>query len=253
MKVLRFGELGAEKPGLLDADGQIRDLSSRINDITGAILSPAALENMRGLDPNDLPIVAGQPRIGACVGAVGKLIAIGLNYADHAAEANMALPEEPIVFFKATSSICGPNDAVEIPRGSTKTDWEVELGVVIGTRAKYVSEADALSHVAGYCILNDVSERDFQLHRSGQWVKGKSHDTFAPMGPWIVMADEVPDPQNLAMSLSVNGQSMQDGSTRTMHFSVATVISHLSQFMTLHPGDVIATGTPPGVGMGQKP
>ena len=165
----------------------------------------------------------------------------------------MALPEEPIVFFKATSSICGPNDAVEIPRGSTKTDWEVELGVVIGTRAKYVSEADALSHVAGYCILNDVSERDFQLHRSGQWVKGKSHDTFAPMGPWLVTADEVPDPQNLAMSLSVNGQSMQDGSTRTMHFSVATVISHLSQFMTLHPGDMIATGTPPGVGMGQKP
>lgn len=253
MKLLRFGELGAEKPGLLDADGQIRDLSSRINDITRATLSPAALENMRSLDPNDLPVVAGQPRIGACVGAVGKLIAIGLNYADHAAEANMALPEEPIVFFKATSSICGPNDAVEIPRGSTKTDWEVELGVVIGTRAKYVSEADALSHVAGYCILNDVSERDFQLHRSGQWVKGKSHDTFAPMGPWLVTADEVPDPQNLAMSLSVNGQSMQDGSTRTMHFSVATVISHLSQFMTLHPGDVIATGTPPGVGMGQKP
>ncbi|MBO6884618.1 MAG: fumarylacetoacetate hydrolase family protein [Marivita sp.] len=253
MKLLRFGELGAEKPGLLDADGQIRDLSSRINDITGATLSPAALENMRSLDPNDLPVVAGQPRIGACVGAVGKLIAIGLNYADHAAEANMALPEEPIVFFKATSSICGPNDAVEIPRGSTKTDWEVELGVVIGTRAKYVSEADALSHVAGYCILNDVSERDFQLHRSGQWVKGKSHDTFAPMGPWLVTADEVPDPQNLAMSLSVNGQSMQDGSTRTMHFSVATVISHLSQFMTLYPGDVIATGTPPGVGMGQKP
>lgn len=253
MKLLRFGELGAEKPGLLDADGQIRDLSSRINDITGATLSPAALENMRDLDPNEFPVVAGQPRIGACVGAVGKLIAIGLNYADHAAEANMALPEEPIVFFKATSSICGPNDAVEIPRGSIKTDWEVELGVVIGTRAKYVSEADALSHVAGYCILNDVSERDFQLHRSGQWVKGKSHDTFAPMGPWIVMADEVPDPQNLAMSLSVNGQSMQDGSTRTMHFSVATVISHLSQFMTLHPGDVISTGTPPGVGMGQKP
>ena len=253
MKLLRFGELGAEKPGLLDADGQIRDLSSRINDITGATLSPAALENIRGLDPNDLPVVTGQPRIGACVGAVGKLIAIGLNYADHAAEANMALPEEPIVFFKATSSICGPNDAVEIPRGSTKTDWEVELGVVIGTRAKYVSEADALSHVAGYCILNDVSERDFQLHRSGQWVKGKSHDTFAPMGPWLVTADEVPDPQNLAMSLSVNGQSMQDGSTRTMHFSVATVISHLSQFMTLYPGDVIATGTPPGVGMGQKP
>ncbi|WP_416883128.1 fumarylacetoacetate hydrolase family protein [Marivita sp.] len=253
MKLLRFGELGAEKPGLLDADGQIRDLSSRINDISGATLSPAALENMRGLDPNDLPVVAGQPRIGACVGAVGKLIAIGLNYADHAAEANMALPEEPIVFFKATSSICGPNDAVEIPRGSTKTDWEVELGVVIGTRAKYVSEADALSHVAGYCILNDVSERDFQLHRSGQWVKGKSHDTFAPMGPWLVTADEVPDPQNLAMTLSVNGQSMQDGSTRTMHFSVATVISHLSQFMTLYPGDVIATGTPPGVGMGQKP
>ena len=253
MKLMRFGEFGDEKPGLLDAAGQIRDLSGQIDDITGVTLSPDALERLNNLNPDSLPVVAGQPRIGACVGSVGKLIAIGLNYADHAAEANMALPEEPIVFFKATSSICGPNDAVEIPRGSTKTDWEVELGVVIGTRAKYVTEKDALSHVAGYCIINDVSERDFQLHRSGQWVKGKSHDTFAPMGPWLLTSDEVSDPQNLAMSLSVNGQSMQDGSTRTMHFSVATVIAHLSQFMTLHPGDVIATGTPPGVGMGQKP
>ena len=253
MKLLRFGELGAEKPGLVDDDGQIRDLSAHVDDITGTTVTPEALDRLRSIDPTSLPRVDANTRIGACVGSVGKLIAIGLNYADHAAEANMALPEEPIVFFKATSSICGPNDAIEIPRGSTKADWEVELGVVIGTRAKYVSEADALSHVAGYCIVNDVSERDFQLHRSGQWVKGKSHDTFAPMGPWLVTADKVADPQNLAMSLSVNGQTMQDGSTRTMHFSVATVISHLSQFMTLHPGDVIATGTPPGVGMGQKP
>lgn len=253
MKLLRFGELGAEKPGLVDDDGQIRDLSAHVDDIIGTTVTPEALDRLRAIDPTSLPRVDADTRIGACVGSVGKLIAIGLNYADHAAEANMALPEEPIVFFKATSSICGPNDSIEIPRGSTKADWEVELGVVIGTRAKYVSETDALSHVAGYCIINDVSERDFQLHRSGQWVKGKSHDTFAPMGPWLVTADEVADPQNLAMSLSVNGQTMQDGSTRTMHFSVATVISHLSQFMTLHPGDVIATGTPPGVGMGQKP
>lgn len=253
MKLLRFGELGAEKPGLVDGDGQIRDLSAHVDDITGTTVTPEALDRLRAIDPTSLPRVNADTRIGACVGSVGKLIAIGLNYADHAAEANMALPEEPIVFFKATSSICGPNDSIEIPRGSTKADWEVELGVVIGTRAKYVSETDALSHVAGYCIVNDVSERDFQLHRSGQWVKGKSHDTFAPMGPWLVTADKVADPQNLAMSLSVNGQTMQDGSTRTMHFSVATVISHLSQFMTLHPGDVIATGTPPGVGMGQKP
>jgi 2,4-diketo-3-deoxy-L-fuconate hydrolase len=253
MKLLRFGEPGAEKPGLLDDEGQIRDLSAYIDDITGAALNPDTLARLRALDPTSLPRVDAATRMGPCVGFVGKLIAIGLNYADHAAEANMALPEEPIVFFKATSSICGPNDAVEIPRGSTKADWEVELGVVIGSRAKYVSEADALSHVAGYCILNDVSERDFQLHRSGQWVKGKSHDTFAPMGPWLVTADEITDPQDLSMSLSVNGRTMQDGSTRTMHFSVATVIAHLSQFMTLHPGDVIATGTPPGVGMGQKP
>ena len=253
MKLLRYGEPGAEKPGLLDAEGQMRDLSAYIDDITGAALNPDTLARLRALDPTSLPRVDAATRIGPCVGSVGKLIAIGLNYADHAAEANMALPEEPIVFFKATSSICGPNDAVEIPRGSTKTDWEVELGVVIGSRAKYVSEADALSHVAGYCILNDVSERDFQLHRSGQWVKGKSHDTFAPMGPWLVTTDEIADPQDLYMSLSVNGHTMQDGSTRTMHFSVATVIAHLSQFMTLHPGDVIATGTPPGVGMGQKP
>ena len=253
MKLLRFGEMGSEKPGLLDGEGRIRDLSAHVDDIDGAALSQHALDQLRAVDPTSLPVVDGTPRIGACVGNVGKLIAIGLNYADHAAEANMALPQEPIVFFKATSSISGPNDPVEIPRGSTKTDWEVELGVVIGSRAKYVSEAEALSHVAGYCIVNDVSERDFQLHRSGQWVKGKSHDTFAPIGPWLVTTDDVPDPQNLAMSLSVNGRTMQNGSTRTMHFSVATVISHLSQFMTLEPGDVIATGTPPGVGMGQSP
>ncbi len=253
MKLLRFGETGTEKPGLLDDGGTIRDLSTHVDDIAGADLSDAVLERLRAIDPDTLPIVDSTSRIGPCVGNVGKLIGIGLNFADHAAEANMALPEEPIVFFKATSCISGPNDPVHIPRGSNKTDWEVELGVVIGTTAKYVTEADALNHVAGYCIVNDVSERDFQLHRSGQWVKGKSADTFGPLGPWLVTRDAIADPQDLAMTLTVNGKTMQDGSTRTMHFSVATVIAHLSQFMTLHPGDVIATGTPPGVGMGLNP
>ena len=253
MKLLRYGPLGAEKPGMLDADGNIRDLSGVIDDVSGANLGDDALAKLRALDPDSLRLVQGNPRIGACVGSVGKFICIGLNYADHAAEAGMDLPAEPIIFAKATSAICGPDDNIEIPRGSIKTDWEVELGVVIGKHTKYVDVADALDHVAGYCVANDLSERDFQIHRSGQWVKGKSCDTFGPIGPWLVTRDEVPEPQNLAMYLEVNGQRYQDGTTRTMHFDVATVISHLSQFMSLQPGDVISTGTPPGVGMGQKP
>ena len=253
MKLLRFGLKGMEKPGLLDSDGNIRDLSSVIPDLAADTLGDAALDMLRALDPATLPRVDGDPRIGPCVGKVGKFICIGLNYADHAAESGMELPEEPVIFFKATSAICGPNDNIEIPRGSVKTDWEVELGVVIGKHAKYVPVEDALDHVAGYCVVNDLSERDFQIHRSGQWVKGKSADTFGPIGPWLVTRDEVADPQNLAMYLEVNGHRFQDGSTRTMHFDVATVISHLSQFMSLQPGDVISTGTPPGVGLGQKP
>ena len=253
MKLLRYGQPGQEKPGLLDASGTIRDLSGHISDISGHALSDAGLSVLADFDPTSLPIVADDVRIGPCVGNVGKFICIGLNYADHAAESGLELPEEPVVFFKATSSIIGPNDNVEIPRGSVKTDWEVELGVVIGKHTKYVTRAEALDHVAGYCVVNDLSERDFQLHRSGQWVKGKSADTFGPIGPWLVTRDEVPDPQNLQMYLEVNGHRYQDGSTKTMHFDVATVISHLSQFMSLHPGDVISTGTPPGVGMGQSP
>lgn len=253
MKLLRYGKKGVEKPGLLDNDGVIRDLSSLVADIDGSSVSDAALKNLRAQDTTTLPVVEGNPRLGACVNNVGKFICIGLNYADHAAEAGMELPEEPVIFFKATSTIAGPNDQVEIPCGSTKSDWEVELGVVIGKEAKYVSEEEALNYVAGYCVVNDLSERDFQLHRSGQWVKGKSADTFGPIGPWLVTKDEVPDPQNLAMYLDVNGHRYQDGSTKTMHFGVATVVSHLSQFMSLQPGDVISTGTPPGVGMGQNP
>lgn len=253
MKLLRYGKKGVEKPGLLDNDGVIRDLSSLVADIDGSSVSDAALKNLRAQDTTTLPVVEGNPRLGACVNNVGKFICIGLNYADHAAEAGMELPEEPVIFFKATSAIAGPNDQVEIPCGSTKSDWEVELGVVIGKEAKYVSEEEALNYVAGYCVVNDLSERDFQLHRSGQWVKGKSADTFGPIGPWLVTKDEVPDPQNLAMYLDVNGHRYQDGSTKTMHFGVATVVSHLSQFMSLQPGDVISTGTPPGVGMGQNP
>ncbi|MBO9447240.1 fumarylacetoacetate hydrolase family protein [Ruegeria sp. R14_0] len=253
MKLLRYGPKGAEKPGILASDGSVRDLSGVVDDISGGTLGDASLEKLRAIDLDSLPIVDGDPRIGPCVGHVGKFICIGLNYADHAAEAGMELPAEPVIFFKATSSIAGPNDKVEIPRGSVKTDWEVELGVIIGKEAKYVSEAEAMDHVAGYCVVNDLSERDFQLHRSGQWVKGKSADTFGPIGPWLVTRDEVPDPQNLPMYLEVNGHRYQDGSTKTMHFVVATVISHLSQFMSLQPGDVISTGTPPGVGMGQEP
>lgn len=253
MKLLRYGAHGAEKPGLMDANGVIRDLSGHVADIAGDALTDAGLAVLSALDPATLPEVTDTPRIGPCVGGVGKFICIGLNYADHAAESGMDLPEEPVIFFKATSAIMGPDDDVHIPRGSVKTDWEVELGIVIGAHTKYVSEAEALDHVAGYCVVNDLSERDFQLHRSGQWVKGKSADTFGPIGPWLVTRDEVPDPQALAMHLSVNGHRYQDGSTATMHFGVATVVSHLSQFMSLQPGDVISTGTPPGVGMGQKP
>ncbi len=253
MKLLRYGTQGIEKPGMMAADGTIRDLSGHIEDLTGAELSDAGLARLRDIDVNSLPVVEGSARLGPCVGNVGKFVCIGLNYADHAAESGMALPEEPVIFFKATSAIMGPNDDVEIPRHSVKTDWEVELGVVIGKAAKYIPESEALDHVAGYCVINDLSERDFQLHRSGQWVKGKSADTFGPIGPWMLTRDEVPDPQNLAMYLEVNGHRYQDGSTKTMHFDVATIVSHLSQFMSLQPGDVISTGTPPGVGMGQKP
>lgn len=253
MKLLRYGPQGTEKPGMMAADGTIRDLSGHIDDLAGAELSDAALDQLRAIDVNSLPVVEGSVRLGPCVGNIGKFVCIGLNYADHAAESGMALPEEPVIFFKATSAITGPNDDVEIPRHSVKTDWEVELGVVIGKAAKYISKKEALDHVAGYCVINDLSERDFQLHRSGQWVKGKSADTFGPIGPWMVTRDEVPDPQNLAMYLEVNGHRYQDGSTKTMHFDVATIVSHLSQFMSLQPGDVISTGTPPGVGMGQKP
>jgi 2-keto-4-pentenoate hydratase/2-oxohepta-3-ene-1,7-dioic acid hydratase in catechol pathway len=253
MKLLRYGPAGQEKPGLLDAQGTLRDLSGVIPDLAGDALLPASLDRLRGLDPATLPAVAGTPRIGPCVGRVGKFICIGLNYADHAAESGAAVPKEPIVFMKATSAIIGPDDEVEIPRGSEKTDWEVELGVVIGKPTKYVSEADALSHVAGYCVVNDLSERAFQLEGTGQWVKGKSADTFGPIGPWLVTADEVPDPQALDMWLEVDGKRFQNGSTKTMIFGVAYLVSFLSRFMSLQPGDIITTGTPPGVGMGQKP
>jgi 2-keto-4-pentenoate hydratase/2-oxohepta-3-ene-1,7-dioic acid hydratase in catechol pathway len=253
MKLVRYGAPGAEKAGLIDADGVMRDLSGHLTDVTGDALGDMALAKLRALDVGALPVVEGEPRLGPCVGSIGKFMCIGLNYSDHAAETGAAIPEHPILFFKANSAVVGPYDDVVMPRGSTHTDWEVELGVVIGTRAKYVSEADALNHVAGYCIVNDVSERHFQTKLSGQWTKGKSCDTFGPTGPWLVTRDEVPDPQNLAMALDVNGRRMQTGNTATMIFTVAQIISHLSQLMTLNPGDVIATGTPPGVGMGMKP
>ena len=258
MKLLRHGPRGQERPGVLDAEGRVRDLSAVVPDIAGDVLTAAGLARLRGLDLATLPVVDGAPqaglRLGPCVGAVGKFICIGLNYADHAAESNMPLPREPVVFSKWTSAICGPDDDVEIPRGSTRTDWEVELGVVIGTGGRYIAEADALSHVAGYCVVNDVSEREVQLERGGgQWDKGKGHDTFGPIGPWLVTADEVPDPQALRLWLEVDGHRFQDGSTRTMVFGVAQLVSHLSRFMSLQPGDVISTGTPPGVGLGQKP
>ena len=253
MKLVRYGEIGSEKPGMLDADGKIRDLSAHINDVNGANLSPAALDKLRNIDPASLPAVDGSPRLGACVGNIGKFMCIGLNYSDHAAETGSPIPEHPILFMKATSAVVGANDTVMLPRNSTDTDWEVELGAVIGTACKYVSEEEALDYVAGYFIANDVSERHFQAKLTGQWTKGKSCDTFGPIGPWLVTADEVPDPQNLDMSLDVNGKRMQTGNTSTMIFTVAQCISHLSQLMTLHPGDVISTGTPPGVGLGMKP
>ncbi|WP_274631117.1 fumarylacetoacetate hydrolase family protein [Arvimicrobium flavum] len=253
MKLVRYGVAGQEKPGILDAEGSIRDLSGIVGDIAGEALTPAGLDKLKSVDVASLPRVEGEVRYGPCVGQVGKFICIGLNYADHAAESGMPIPSEPVVFMKATSAICGPNDTVLIPRDSTKTDWEVELGVVIGKGGKYIEEADALSHVAGYCVVNDVSEREFQIERGGTWDKGKGSDTFGPIGPWLVTADEVADPQNLKMWLDVDGKRYQDGSTKTMIFDVAHVVSYVSRFMSLQPGDVISTGTPPGVGMGQKP
>jgi 2-keto-4-pentenoate hydratase/2-oxohepta-3-ene-1,7-dioic acid hydratase in catechol pathway len=253
MKLLRFGPSGAEKPGVLDVEGKIRDLSAIVSDIASAAISRESLQRLKGIDVSGLPAVEGSPRIGPCIGSVGKFICVGLNYSDHAAESGMAVPAEPVLFMKATSAICGPFDDVVIPRGSTKTDWEVELGVVIGSPAKYVSEADALSHVAGYCVVNDVSERAFQLEGTGQWVKGKSADSFGPTGPWLVTTDEVPDPQALNLWLDVNGKRLQSGSTKTMVFTVAHLVSYISRFMSLQAGDIISTGTPPGVGMGQKP
>ena len=253
MKLLRYGEAGREKPGLVGRDGRIRDLSGHVDDIGGRFLDPDALAALGRVDEAGLPAVEGRPRIGPCVAGVGKFICIGLNYSDHAAETGATVPPEPIIFMKATSAIVGPNDRLVIPRGSEKTDWEVELGVVIGRTAKYVGEAEALDHVAGYCTVHDVSERAFQTERAGQWTKGKSCDTFGPIGPWLVTRDEVADPQNLPMWLSVNGETMQNGSTRTMVYGAAFLVSYLSQCMSLHPGDIISTGTPPGVGMGMKP
>jgi 2-keto-4-pentenoate hydratase/2-oxohepta-3-ene-1,7-dioic acid hydratase in catechol pathway len=253
MKLVRYGEAGHERPGLVDAEGRLRDLSAHVSDIAGSVLEPEGLARLAGLDPLSLPPVAGGPRIGPCVGGVGKFVCIGLNYSDHAAETGATVPAEPIVFLKATSAITGPNDRIEIPRGSQKTDWEVELGVVIGRPAKYVAPEDAFDHVAGYCVVNDVSERAFQIERQGQWTKGKSADTFGPIGPWLVTRDEVADPQDLKLWLEVDGVVRQNGSTRTMVYGVAFLVSYLSRFMTLEPGDVLSTGTPPGVGMGLRP
>lgn len=252
MKLMRVGQPGQEKPAILDAEGKVRDLSAHVKDIGGDAISPEGLKKIAAIDLGTLPVL-NEERIGACVAGTGKFICIGLNFSDHAAETGATVPPEPVIFMKATSAIVGPNDDVLIPRGSEKTDWEVELGVVIGKTAKYVSEADALDYVAGYCVSHDVSERAFQTERAGQWTKGKSCDTFGPIGPWLVTKEEITDPQNLGMWLKVNGQTMQDGSSKTMVYGVAHVVSYLSQFMSLHPGDVISTGTPPGVGMGQKP
>ncbi|MBP2567406.1 MULTISPECIES: fumarylacetoacetate hydrolase family protein [Agrobacterium] len=252
MKLMRVGQPGQEKPAILDAEGKIRDLSAHVKDIGGDAISPEGLKKIAAIDLSTLPVL-NEDRIGACVAGTGKFICIGLNFSDHAAETGATVPPEPVIFMKATSAIVGPNDNVTIPRGSEKTDWEVELGVVIGKTAKYVSEADALDYVAGYCVSHDVSERAFQTERAGQWTKGKSCDTFGPIGPWLVTKEEITDPQNLGMWLKVNGQTMQDGSSKTMVYGVAHVVSYLSQFMSLHTGDVISTGTPPGVGMGLKP
>ena len=253
MKLLRYGPKGQEKPGLLDGEGGIRDLSGQVDDIAGEVLSDAGLDRLRALDPASLPLVEGSPRLGPCVGAVGKLVCIGLNYRDHAEEAGQPIPEEPVIFMKATSSLSGPDDPVIIPRGSEKTDWEVELAFVIGKEARYVEQADWADYVAGYCVCNDVSERAFQLESTGQWVKGKSADTFAPLGPWMVTRDEIPDPQALDLWLEVDGRRHQNGNTRTMIFPVAELVAYVTRFMSLQPGDVISTGTPPGVGLGYKP
>ena len=254
MKLLRYGPAGAEKPGLLDSEGRVRDLSGVIGDISGSVLTPDGLKHLAGVDVNSLPKVAGNPRLGPCVGGVGKFIGIGLNFADHAAETGMALPSEPIFFMKATSCLAGPNDDVIKPKDSTKMDWEVELGFVIGKKASYVSEAEALDHIAGFCLVNDVSEREFQVGRpGGQWDKGKGCDTFGPVGPWLVTQDEIGDTNNLGMWLEVNGRRYQNGNSATMVFKPAFLVSYLSRFFTLHPGDIVTTGTPPGVGMGQKP
>ncbi len=253
MKLLRYGAPGQEKPGLLDTSNQIRDLSGLIPDLAEDSLSPKSLQRLLSIDPFTLPLVSGSPRLGPCVARVGKFICIGLNYSDHAAESGMAAPAEPVVFMKATSAICGPDDNVVIPRNSQKTDWEVELGVVIGSPTKYVPEIEALHHVAGYCVVNDLSERAFQLESTGQWTKGKSADTFGPIGPWLVTKEEIPDPQNLQMWLKINGYQYQNGATKTMIFTVSHIVSYLSRFMSLQPGDIVSTGTPPGVGMGQKP
>lgn len=251
MKLARYGDAGAEKPALVDADGNLRDLSAHVDDVAGEMLT--SLDRLKGIDPASLPLVEGNPRLGPCVGQTGKFICIGLNYADHAAESGMDVPPEPVIFAKYTSAICGPNDPIIIPRKSTKTDWEVELGFVIGKKAKYVAESDAMDHVAGFCLINDVSEREYQIERSGQWSKGKSSDNFGPTGPWLVTPDEVGDFDNLPMWLDVNGERMQDGTTATMVYKVPFLISYLSQFFTLHPGDIISTGTPPGVGLGFNP
>ena len=253
MKLLRYGEVGAEKPGMLDDQGGIRDLSSIVDDISPATIEAGELDGLKSVDPTGLPRVEGNPRLGPCVGRIGKFVCIGLNYSDHAKETGMPIPTEPIVFMKTTSSISGPDDDIELIRGSVKTDWEVELGIVVGKHTKYVSEENALDHVAGYCVVNDVSERQWQLEQGGQWIKGKSGDTYGPIGPWFVTRDEIPDPQNLDLWLEVNDKRHQDGNTRTMIFPVSTIISYLSQCMSLQPGDVIATGTPPGVGQGMKP
>lgn len=253
MKLLRYGPKGKEKPGILDTDGKIRDLSPVVADITGDAISPKGLARLRKIKPESLALVRGNPRIGACIANPQKFIAIGLNYSDHAAESGLKVPAEPVVFTKQVNCLCGPNDAVTIPPRSKKSDWEVELGVIIGTRAKNIRKKDALAHVAGYCVVNDVSERAFQAERSGQWTKGKSYDTFGPVGPWLVTADEVPNPQKLHLWLELNGKRVQDGSTATMVFSVAHIVAYLSQFFTLMPGDIITTGTPPGVGMGMTP
>jgi 2-keto-4-pentenoate hydratase/2-oxohepta-3-ene-1,7-dioic acid hydratase in catechol pathway len=253
MKLLRVGAIGQERPAILDSDQQIRDLSSAIPDINGDLLSDQALERLRAIDIHSLPLVNSSERIGPCIGQVGKVVCIGLNYSDHAAEAGMDLPTEPVLFMKATSAICGPNDPIQIPRGAKKTDWEVELAIVIGKKTKYISEEESMDHIAGFCLANDLSERAFQLERLGSWDKGKSHDSFAPIGPYLVTKDEIVDPQNLTMFTDINGERFQNGNTNTMVFDVKTIVAYLSQFMTLEAGDVIMTGTPPGVGMGQSP